>query len=215
VIVDAIALLSIHLFLTALRLEKVALVARIDMLQMSFFLASSMFHEYRVFADQSQCPLEIGNANDDMTLLITEALIRHLNTLLAIIWLLRDTPDLALDRVSTHFVENFFDLFRRIIHDDNPFNQMLKATANLHLMNEGIEILSKEGDSDVRRIPTGMNMAGVKAREAQMEEDFSWLTIRIEDPKAMAVVCLRACRHSTDIDQTNRLKFNKFSQYTD
>jgi hypothetical protein len=36
-IVDAIAMLLMTLFLTALRLEKVALNARMDMLQMSFF----------------------------------------------------------------------------------------------------------------------------------------------------------------------------------
>jgi hypothetical protein len=151
-----------------------------------------------------------------VTLLTTEALIRHLNTLLAIIWLPRDALDLALDRLSTHPVENFVGLLRSVVHDVNTFNHMLKATANLRLMNEGIETLSKEGDPDVRRIPTRMNMAGVKVREAQMEEaDLSWLTICIEDLKAMAVVCLRVCRHSTDIDQTNRLKFNEFSGYID
>jgi hypothetical protein len=46
-------------------------------------------------------------------------------------------------------VENSFGLLRRIIHDVNTFNQMLKTTANLRLMNEGMEILSKEGDPDV------------------------------------------------------------------
>jgi hypothetical protein len=71
-------------------------------------------------------------------------------------------------------------------------------------MNKGIETLSKEGDSDVGRISTRMNMAGVKRREAQTgKKDLPWLKIRIEDPKAMAVVCLRACSPSTDIDQTN------------
>jgi hypothetical protein len=44
---------------------------------------------------------------------------------------------------------------------------MLKATVNLRLMNEGIKILSKEGDPDVRRIPTRMNMAGMKIRKAK------------------------------------------------
>jgi hypothetical protein len=34
-------------------------------------------------------------------------------------------------------------------------------------MNDGIETLSKEGDLDVRRIPTCMNMAGVKFRGAK------------------------------------------------
>jgi hypothetical protein len=61
-----------------------------------------------------------------------------------------------------------------------------------------------------------MNMADVKIKEAQMEEEgLSWLTIHIEDPKVMVIGYLRACRHSTHIGQTNRLKFNEFSEYID
>jgi hypothetical protein len=74
------------LLLTALRIEKVTLGAQMDLLQMSISLVLFMFQEYKVLADQSQQPPEIGNANDEVTLLTTEALIRHLNTLLAIIW---------------------------------------------------------------------------------------------------------------------------------
>jgi hypothetical protein len=140
-----------------------------DMLQMSFFLVLSMFHEYKVLADQHQRPPEIGNANDEVTLLTTEALIRYLNILLAVIWLLRDVSELVLDRLSIHPVENFFSLLRRTIQDVNTFRSMLMATANLRLMNEGIETLSKEADSDIQKIPTRINMAGVKLREAQID----------------------------------------------
>jgi hypothetical protein len=42
-IVDAVAFFPMTLFLTALRLEKVARDARMDMLQMSFFLFLCMF----------------------------------------------------------------------------------------------------------------------------------------------------------------------------
>jgi hypothetical protein len=51
--------------------------------------------EYKGLADQSGRQPEIGNANDKVTLLTTKILIWHLNTLLAIIWLLPDAPDLA------------------------------------------------------------------------------------------------------------------------
>jgi hypothetical protein len=67
-------------------------------------------------------------------------------------------------------------------------------------MNKGIESLSKEGDPDVQRIPTRMNIARVKLRESQMDqEDSSWLTTSIEDPNAMEIVCLRACCQSVDM----------------
>jgi hypothetical protein len=57
-----------------------------------------------------------------------------------------------------------------------------------------------------------MNMAGVKIRKAQMDwQDSSWFTARIEDQKAVADVCLRACRHREDIDRKDRFEFDEFS----
>jgi hypothetical protein len=61
-----------------------------------------------------------------------------------------------------------------------------------------------------------MDLADAKIREVRMDhEDFSSLATRIEGPKAVAVVFLRACRHSDDIDQPNRSKFSDFSGYMD
>jgi hypothetical protein len=123
----------------------------------------------------------------------------------------QDASDPAPGSVSIHPVENFFGMVRRIIRNVNMFNQTLTLTVNLRLMNEGIEIVSKEGDSDVRRIPARTKRASVRIREAQMDqEDCSWLTIRIEDPKAVAVAFLRAYRHSDDINQPNGSKFKDF-----
>jgi hypothetical protein len=84
-IVDAIALLPMTLFLTALRLEKIALDARMGMLQMSFFRFLYMFQGYKIVADLARQPPEVGSVNDWVILLTKEALIRHLNTLLVII----------------------------------------------------------------------------------------------------------------------------------
>jgi hypothetical protein len=67
--------------------------------------------------------------------------------------------------MSTHLVENLLGLLRRIIHHVNTFSHMLKATAKLHLMNEWVEILSKDEDPYVRRIRTRMNLVGVKIRK--------------------------------------------------
>jgi hypothetical protein len=39
----------------------------------------------------------------------------------------------------------------------------------------------------------------VKIRKGEIhQQDSSWFTARIEDPKAVADVCLRACRHGED-----------------
>jgi hypothetical protein len=47
------------------------------------------------------------------------------------------------------------------------------------------------------------------------QENSSWLTTRIENPKMIAVLCLGAYCHSVEIDQVDALKFNKFSEYID
>jgi hypothetical protein len=117
IVVDVVALLLMTGFSITLGIDKVALGARMDMLQMSFLLIVSMFREYKVLTDQNQQPREIGNANNRVTLLTKEALTWRLSTLLAIIWLLRDVSDLALDWLSTHPVEDLSGLFRRIVHD--------------------------------------------------------------------------------------------------
>jgi hypothetical protein len=180
-----------------------------NMLQMSFFFVLSMFQEYQALINQCQRPPEIGSANDEVRLLRTDALIRYSNTRLAISWLLRDVSNLAFDRLSTDPVENFFHLLRNVIHDVNTLNRMLKTTTSLRLMNEGIETLSDEGDPDVQRIPTRMNMAGVKLRKAQIDQqDSPWLTTRIECPNEITMVCLRACCHSADIGQNNGNSMN-------
>jgi hypothetical protein len=63
-IIDAVALLPMTLFLTALRLDKIAVGARMDMLQLLLFLILSMFQECKILADQNKRPSEVGNTND-------------------------------------------------------------------------------------------------------------------------------------------------------
>jgi hypothetical protein len=99
--INAVALLPMTLFFTTLGVYKVAFGQWMDMLRMWFPLMMSGSQEYKIPADKNQRPREMGNANDRAKLLAKEALIRHLNTLLAIIWLLRGTSGLPLDRLST------------------------------------------------------------------------------------------------------------------
>jgi hypothetical protein len=107
--------------------------------------------------------------------------------------LLQDASDIAFDRLSRHPVKNFYGLLRRIIHDVNTFNQTLKAMPNMLLMNEGIEILSQEGDPNVQRISTRMDMAGVKIRKIQMDQqDFHGSQLALK-PRRRWQTC--TCEH--------------------
>jgi hypothetical protein len=76
IIVNAAALFAMALFLTALRLDKIAFGAWMDKLQMSLFLVLFMLQEYKILADQhQQQPPEISNANGWAMLLIKGPLI--------------------------------------------------------------------------------------------------------------------------------------------
>jgi hypothetical protein len=67
-IVDAVALLPMTLFLTALRLEKRALDARMDLLQTSFFSFCAFFKNARSSLIRVDNPPDIDNVNDRVTL---------------------------------------------------------------------------------------------------------------------------------------------------
>jgi hypothetical protein len=62
--------------------------------------------------------------------------------------------DIPLDRISTHPLENFFGLFRRLLHDCNAFDGLLHAAArnvivNEILVNERIPATSAGGRTSV------------------------------------------------------------------
>jgi hypothetical protein len=100
-IIEMIALLRMILFLTALRIERVGFNARMDRLQIPCFLVLSMFQSYKLMVGQRQRQPEIGNRNEEVTILTTKALIRDSSPLLAVIWLLRDISK-SCPRSSVH-----------------------------------------------------------------------------------------------------------------
>jgi hypothetical protein len=68
-------------------------------------------------------------------------------------------------------------------------DQMLKTKANPRLPNEVIQPLSKEGNPDVQRISSRLNVTNMELIEVQMDqENSSKLTILIEGPNAMAIM---------------------------
>jgi hypothetical protein len=69
IIVVAVALSSMTLFLTTLRLGRDALGAQMDMLRISVFLILSPLQGYKFVPDQNQQLPEVGNANDRAMLL--------------------------------------------------------------------------------------------------------------------------------------------------
>jgi hypothetical protein len=73
---------------------------------------------------------EQGPAGSSVSPLKRITLIRAMSTIIGVIYALiiinGDTP---LDRISTHLLENFFGLLRRILHDCNKFEECLHPAA--------------------------------------------------------------------------------------
>jgi hypothetical protein len=84
-------------------------------------------------------------------------LLRCMNAVIALIYaLVAVDVDLPLDRISTHPLENFFGLLRRILHDCNTFDELLHAAARNTVVDEVFQQL------DVRRDICGReNTAGI------------------------------------------------------
>jgi hypothetical protein len=86
--------------------------------------------------------------------------IRAMNTVLGFIFALRNLKfDIPLDRMSTHPLENFFGLLRRLLHDSNDFDALLRATAKNAVVNEVYHELKHPFDICGRA-----NTAGVVSR---------------------------------------------------
>jgi hypothetical protein len=83
-----------------------------------------------------------------------------LKTILLLLASLRQFPEIALDRLDTHPCENYFEYLRRVVHDMNSYDQMLKAVGKTKAVKKGIVHINNDD-----HISTRLNTGGVKLSE--------------------------------------------------
>jgi hypothetical protein len=101
---EAVALLPLSLCFKAMRLETITHETRIDSLRIAFFLVWKL-HELRIQGVDTN--LEKPRGGWKRTIFTSEWVIRFLNIVLLFLFSLSNYSHLALDRLSTHPLENF------------------------------------------------------------------------------------------------------------
>jgi hypothetical protein len=213
---EAVALLPMTLLLCALRLENVSIGARMDMLRLAFFLVFLMNQNYDKPQNRAEAPIERGGSGIRVKFLAQKSLVRFSNTVLVIMYAMKEWPTaLALDRISTHPVENFFGLLRRALHDINTFKAIVKTVAKMRVGRECAEV---ERDPEVvQKIATRTNIAGVKlgpdlASRARLSQPR--FSLRIPCPDLNARLILDHCQFAPgELSESEHCTFIDFLHY--
>jgi hypothetical protein len=117
--------------------------------------------------------VERGKWGDTVTPLQERTAIRILNTVLVLLCVCDRVGDIALGRLSSHPVENFFGFLRRSVHDVNTFAQMLTATARSTIVKQHWRRLGR-----VNHLPPNIGNSGVKVSQGEAN-----------DPTAIGATC--------------------------
>jgi hypothetical protein len=128
---EALVLLPWSLMFICLRSSGLSNGTRIYILE---FVAVLLFHFY----EQKETGLpEQGQAQSRVRAFKKSTLKRAINTVIGLASAMSTYgKELPLDRLTTHPLENFFGLMRRLLHDCNSFSEVLRAMARNSIVNE-------------------------------------------------------------------------------
>jgi hypothetical protein len=112
-------------------------VISVELRSFALELALAFLFKFYVNATQRGHLPEQGKTGIKVMPLKRITVIRAMNTVLGFIFALRNWHrDLPLDRMSTHPLENFFGLLRRLLHDCNEYEALVHAAAKNVIVTE-------------------------------------------------------------------------------
>jgi hypothetical protein len=190
---EAIGILPMTMLLNALRLKNLTKHTRSQRLEFAFHFVWIQLNVRSTLPEKLH---EQGGQNSDNNVCFMQrkTIVRFLNTVVVILSSLRAYPDLALDRIGSHPVENFFGHLRRVTENVNTYEHMLSCIAKTKLMKEALTRL--KADNGIR---SRSNVGGVKLTEHDDEfpdgssgEPPLALLLDI-DPYTAARICFSLC----------------------
>jgi hypothetical protein len=155
---EAWMLFSMTLLLNAIRVDTFTRDTRKDLSRQCFYIVRLMMAQKQYRRGMTGILLGRGKRGDTVTLLSERTAIRILNTVLVLLCVGDRVDDIALGRLSSHPVENFFGFVRRSVHDVNTFVQMLTATARSTIVKQGWRGLGLVGHVRTRISNSGVKM---------------------------------------------------------
>jgi hypothetical protein len=182
---EAVALLPLSLCLNGVRLETITTQTRCEMLQISFLIVWELLKGRRSVA--YQCP-EKGVPGSQTRPFTSQWTITFLNTVLLLSAALRNYNRLAVDRLGTHPLENFFGSVRPGVHDVNTADQMIRRIAQTELVREADWHLGLEDSIRAR-----VNLPGVRIGDPARDTLITPVDMPLSlEARKVAMLCLKA-----------------------
>jgi hypothetical protein len=208
-IAEAVVWLPLCLSLNAVRLENITPSTRVFMLRISWFLVWHIYDRKRTRVDTGpQLPtkkIKLG-----LTIFTSQWSIRYLDTIMLFTFSIENYDIIALDRESTHPLENFFGFVRMDGHDVNTAEQTESTIAHTDLVKEAMEALEL-----AQTVPGRENLAGVQLGTAPPDKVI--YSIEMENgmsPEAIALICLKAVHVvEAGLDPDEEIAFLQFRHY--
>jgi hypothetical protein len=215
---QAVMLCPMTLLLNSVRVDLFSRKTRKDLLHRCFYLIKLMMEQKQHRRGRKRILLKTGERGDFVMSLQEEAGIRILNTIIVFPCSLEKFEDIALDRLSSHPLENVFGFRRHSVHDVNTFRQMLIATAKSTIV-KAAQKKTRFGD----RIPKRANNSGVKIYKSEetssrSEQKIIHFTLpeTVTDLSAMASILLHhGASDALLIRSTFPRESQRFSPYFD
>jgi hypothetical protein len=208
-IAEAVVWLPLCLCFNAIRLENITRGTRLFMLRVSWFMVWHIYERKRKRVDN--CPQNPTKTTKlRLTIFTSQWSIRYLDTVLLFTFSIENYEIIALDRESTHPLENFFGFVRMDGHDVNTAEQMTKTIAHTDLVKEAMEKLELKDT-----VPGRVNLAGVRlGTDPPGKITYSVEMQNEMGPEQIALICLKAV-HVVEggLDVEEQIAFLQFRQY--
>jgi hypothetical protein len=205
-IIEAIARLPMTLCFAAIRLESIPRETRSYLLRISFFLVWKVREMREIGID----PNPETAKQDSITIFTSRWTIRFLDTLLLLIFCIEKYRRLALDRLGTHPLENFFGFVRWDSNDINTAEQMIRTIAHADIAREAGRDLGLE-----EQLRKRVNLGGVHYDDDDRRGMMHQIEIpRGLDPDIIATICLNLASGYPNLDsEFVRNGFHCFTKY--
>jgi hypothetical protein len=204
---EAVALLPLSLCFNAMRLETITRETRIDLLGIAFFLVWKL-HELRIQGIDTNPEKPRGGRK--RTIFTSEWMIHFLNTVLSFLFPLSNYSYLALDRLSTHPLENLFGFVRWDANNINTVNEMIGTITHTDIIQEADRALELE-EHDHHRA----KLVGVHIDENPPHAKTFYIEMLTNlDPEAIAGISITVVHIQHGIPSDNGLvAFLQFRDY--
>jgi hypothetical protein len=186
---EAVYLLPWILAMIAFRSDAISKSTRIFLLELTLALFAKLYAD---LLQEGHGLKEQGTAGDRVCPLKRITLIRAMETIIGLIHALVVLDcDVPLDRMSTHPLENFFGLLRRLLNDCNKFDELLHAAARnavvteiYHSLDHPRDVCGRDNEGEIVSRTDGDRIE-TPVLTVQQAFQSIWSTLQLSNPSEM------------------------------